>query len=135
MKEDIYVQQPDGFNKDSSKVCKLNKALYGLKQSPRIWYQHFADYIKELGLKPIDADDSVFMDKKEGTIVALYVDDVLITGRNKAAIQQIKTALNAKFHMSDLGLCTYYLGMTVKRDRTNGTLRLGQEAYVTRFLK
>ena len=38
VEEDIYVQQPEGYNEDQSKVCKLNKALYGLKQSPRIWY-------------------------------------------------------------------------------------------------
>lgn len=36
VQKDIYVQQPDEFNINSSKVCKLNKALYGLKQSPRI---------------------------------------------------------------------------------------------------
>ena len=134
VQEDIYVQQPDGFNKDSSKVCKLNKALYGLKQSPRIWYQHFSEYMKELGLHPIESDESVFMDPKTGTIVALYVDDVLITGPNKAGIKRVKKGLNAKFHMSDLGPCAYYLGMTVKRDRQAGTIRLGQAAYVTRFL-
>ena len=47
VKEDIYVQQPEGYNKDQSKVCKLNKALYSLKQSPRIWYQHFSEFMKE----------------------------------------------------------------------------------------
>lgn len=134
VQEDIYVQQPDGFNKDSSKVCKLNKALYGLKQSPRIWYQHFSEYMKELGLYPIESDESVFMDPKTGTIVALYVDDVLITGPSKVGIKRVKSGLNAKFHMSDLGPCAYYLGMTVKRDRQAGTIRLGQAAYVTRFL-
>ena len=133
VQEEIYVQQPDGFSKDN-RVCKLNKALYGLKQSPRIWYQHFSEYMKELGLVPIESDDSVFMDAKEGTIVALYVDDVLITGPSKAGIQRIKEALKAKFHMSDLGPIAYYLGMTVKRDRAAGIIRLGQEAYVTRFL-
>ena len=42
--------------------------------------------MKELGLVPIESDKSVFMDAKEGIIVALYVDDVLITGPNKADI-------------------------------------------------
>ena len=37
--------------------------------------------------------------------------------------------------MSDLGPCSYYLGMTVTGDRTNRTLRLGQSAYIERFLK
>ena len=134
VEEEIYVRQPNGFTKDGTKVCKLNKALYSLKQFPRIWYQYFSEYMKELGLYPIELDNSVFMNAKEGIIVALYVDDVLITGRSKAAIQRVKDGLNAKFHMSDLGPCAYYLGMTVKRDRRSGVIRLGQEAYVTRFL-
>ena len=36
VQETIYVRQPDDFNKDDIKVCKLNKTLYGLKQFPRI---------------------------------------------------------------------------------------------------
>lgn len=34
LEEDIYMEQPTGFFKDSSKVCKLVKSLCGLKQSP-----------------------------------------------------------------------------------------------------
>ncbi len=37
--------------------------------------------------------------------------------------------------MTDLGPCSYYLGMTVTWDRVNRTLRLGQAAYVERFLR
>ena len=124
VQEEIYIRQPDDFNKDSSKVCKLNKTLYSLKQSPRIWYQHFSEYIKKLGLHPIEADESVFMNVKEGTIVALYVNDILITDRNKSAIRRIKDDLNAKFHMFDLGPYAYYLGIIIKRDRRAGIIRL-----------
>ena len=37
LKEDIYVQQPNGFVRkgEEEKVYKLKKALYGLKQAPR----------------------------------------------------------------------------------------------------
>ena len=91
--------------------------------------------MKELGLIPIESNESVFMDVKEDIIVALYVNDVLIIGLSKTGIQRIKKALNDKFHMSDLGPCAYYLDMTVKRDRVVGILRLGQAVYVTRFLK
>lgn len=137
VEEEIYVEQPTGFasEKYPRRVCKLNKALYGLKQSPRVWYNTFADYMREIGLVPIDADYSVFTDPDTGTIVALYVDDVLVTGPSRPDIQRIKDALNAKFKMSDLGPCSYYLGMTVTRDRTNRTLRLGQSAYIERFLR
>lgn len=131
------MYQPTGFKsqKHPNKVCKLNKALYGLKQSPRVWYNTFADFMKEQGFTPIDADYSVFTDPQTGTIIALYVDDVLVTGPNRADIQRIKDALNAKFHMTDLGPCAYYLGMTVTRDRINRTIRLGQAGYVERVLR
>ena len=137
VEEVIYMIQPTGFKsrQHPHKVCRLKKALYGLKQSPRVWYQTFANFMKELGLFPIDADYSVFTDPGTGTIVALYVDDVLVTGPNRADIQRIKDALNAKFHMTNLGPCAYYLGMTVTRDRANRIIRLGQAAYVERVLR
>ncbi|KAG6998837.1 Retrovirus-related Pol polyprotein from transposon TNT [Fusarium oxysporum f. sp. conglutinans] len=37
--EEIYVEQPVGFDDGTERVWKLRNALYGLKQSPRIWYQ------------------------------------------------------------------------------------------------
>jgi hypothetical protein len=42
IKEEVYVEQPHGFE-DSEypkpHVYKLSKALYGLKQAPRAWYE------------------------------------------------------------------------------------------------
>ena len=37
LKEDIFVEQPKGYEKKGSEetVYKLQKALYGLKQAPR----------------------------------------------------------------------------------------------------
>ena len=42
--------------------------------------------MKKLGLFLIDADYSVFIDSRTNIIVALYVDDVLITKPNRADI-------------------------------------------------
>jgi hypothetical protein len=69
------------------------------------------------------------------TLVALEVDDVLVTGPAKVEIQRVKDTLNQRFHMTDLGPCSYHLGMTVNRDRQNRIIRQGQEAYDKRFLK
>ena len=41
-------------------------------------------------------------------IIALYVDDMLLTGPNET---QCKADLNASFEMSDLGLLHHYLGI------------------------
>ena len=66
----------------------------------------------------------MFTDSQIDIIIALYVDDVLITNFNRVDIQRIKDALNVKFHMIDLRLYAYYLEMTIIRDRTNRTIRL-----------
>ncbi len=132
VEETIYVTQPTGFEQGKHKVCKLSKALYGLKQSPRVWYNTLAAFLKELGFAPIGADYSVFTNGT--TIIAIYVDDILLAGPNKKEIQGIKDKLAKRFEMTDLGPIVYYLGMTVTRDRANRILRLGQAGYVEKFL-
>jgi Reverse transcriptase (RNA-dependent DNA polymerase) len=37
--EEIYTEQPEGFEQREDLVCLLNNALYGLKQAPRVWNQ------------------------------------------------------------------------------------------------
>ena len=132
VEETIYVTQPTGFESGKNKVCKLKKALYGLKQSPRVWYNTLAAFLTELGFKPIAADYSVFGDGT--TIITIYVDDILLVGPDKQAIQRIKDKLHKRFEITDLGACHYYLGMTVTRDRANRILRLGQAGYVQKFI-
>ena len=34
--EEIFVEQLEGLEDGTGRVCRLNKALYGLKQSPRV---------------------------------------------------------------------------------------------------
>ena len=83
--EVIYVTQLTGFKaSDKRKVCRLKKALYGLKQSPRVWYNTLTIYLKKLGFKPIAADYSVFINGI--IIIAIYVDNILLAGSNKAEI-------------------------------------------------
>ena len=48
-------------------------------------------------------------------IIALYVDDMLLTGRNERHIADFKANLNASFEMSDLGHLHHYLGIQFKQ--------------------
>ena len=133
VQEDIFVEQPHGLGDDSGQVCKLNKALYGLKQSPRIWYKTLSQFLHEAGFTPLDADHSVFV--KDSTYIAIYVDDLLLIGPDKADIKQIKDQLSQRFSMTDLGPVAFYLGMTVTRDRKNRILRLSQRSYLEEGIK
>ena len=48
-------------------------------------------------------------------VVAVYVDDLVITGANIADIDQLKEALKQSFDMSDLGEVKNLLGMQIER--------------------
>ena len=80
--------------------------------------------MKELSLYSIKSNNSVFINAKEDIIVALYINNILITSRNKIAIQRVKDRLNTKFHISDLGPYTYYLNMIIKRNHRSDIIRL-----------
>ncbi|CRG92846.1 hypothetical protein PISL3812_09917 [Talaromyces islandicus] len=129
---EIYVEQPHHMTDGTAKVCKLRKALYGLKQAPRIWYQTLTNFLRTLGFEPINADLGIFV--RSGVYIAVYVDDLLIIGPSVAEIKNIKRSLRNRFQMTDLGPCSYYLGMFIRRDRQNRILYLSQEAYIHKVL-
>jgi hypothetical protein len=59
--EEVYVEQPTGYDNGKDDVCILDKGLYGLKQSPRIWYSTLTQFLRSIGFEPLTADFSVFV--------------------------------------------------------------------------
>jgi len=47
--------------------------------------------------------------------VLAYVDDLIVVGNDSAIIQRFKAYLSACFHMNDLGVLEYFLGVEVVR--------------------
>ena len=97
-------------------VCKLKKSLYGLKQAPREWYHKFHSFMLSQGYKHSDTDHCLYMRQaKDGIflILILYVDDMLIAGKNIHEVDALKSKLNATFDMKDLGEANHILGMHI----------------------
>ena len=135
--EAVYVSQPEGIEKkgEEHKVFKLSKALYGLKQAPRAWNTKLNRILIDMKFTKCSKEISVYR-KKEGDkllIVAIYVDDLFVTGNSLKLIMKFKEGMAKKFDMSDLGKLTYYLGIEVKQS-SNG-IEIKQEAYTSRILK
>ncbi|XP_044721122.1 reverse transcriptase (RNA-dependent DNA polymerase) domain-containing protein [Hirsutella rhossiliensis] len=131
--EEVYLEQPEGFEDGTGRVCRLKKAIYGLKQAPRIWFHTITKFLETLGYRPIAADVSVFVRGK--SIIAIYVDDLLLTGACPREVQRIKDALSKRFQMTDLGPCSHYLGIKVTRDRARRRIELSQRAYIEKILR
>jgi len=138
LKEEVWVQQPPGFEQKGSNgtflACRLNKALYGLKQAPREWYATLKVYLISIGYQRVEIDHSVFT-HENGIIIAIYVDDLLILGPDISDIEALKLQFAERFQMKDLGSIGWYLGMHITRDRAERILWINQFTYIKRAIE
>lgn len=51
LSEEIYLEQPEGFEDNTGRVCKLNRAIYGLKQAGRQWSNKLNEKLQSFGLE------------------------------------------------------------------------------------
>ncbi|KAG7533498.1 Zinc finger CCHC-type [Arabidopsis thaliana x Arabidopsis arenosa] len=137
LKETVFVSQPEGFEKKGyeEKVYKLNKALYGLRQAPRAWNNKLNHILCELKFKKCSKEPSVYRKevKEHLLIIAVYVDDLFVTGTSLEIIKEFKKEMSSNFEMSDLGKLTYYLGIEVTQ--SNEGIVLNQNRYALKILE
>ena len=66
--------------------------------------------------------------------VVLYVDDMLLVGKNMEVIKEVKSQLSSKFNMKDPRATNFILGMEIKRNHADRKLWLNQRKYVETIL-
>jgi len=139
LEEEIYMEQPEGFeigNPDSEDlVCKLLRSLYGLKQAPRIWNQRIRRFLKSIGFEQTHSDPCVYINKETGVIIVMWVNDLIIFGRDMKDINMLKAALKEEYEMKDIGELTYFLGIQVHRDREQKLIHIDQSGYIRMILE
>ncbi|CAO2838095.1 unnamed protein product [Amaranthus hypochondriacus] len=113
LNEDVYMVVPDGLSHSPNLVCKLRKSLYGLKQAPRQWFAKLTTALLAQGFVQSKLDYSLFTHKTSDslTIVAIYVDDIIVTGNNDLLINHLKAHLAHVFSIKDLGRLSFFLGL------------------------
>src|SRR3954466_15836933 len=128
------MQPPPGISAPEGHVCRLRCALYGLKQAPHAWFQRFRQSLLSIGYTQSMADYAMFRHTTQSGIVILilYVDDMVITGSDSAAISSLKQHLQNEFEMKDLGFLRYFLGIEVAYS-SRGYL-LSQQKYISDIL-
>ena len=139
LEEDIYMDQPKGFEEDSrgELKCKLKKAIYGLRQSGREWYKDIDGTLMGQGFLRSHADHSLYIKQTSEflLIVIIYVDDLIILASDTTRMEAIKTTLKQQYEMSDLGELHFCLGVEFVRDRATRTIALSQRRYVEDVLE
>lgn len=106
--------------------------MYGLRESPRDWYECFNDYMIEVKFERSKYDYCLYtgMMNGEKLYLILYVDDLLICGSSMKAISELKSLLQQRFRMKDLGQVQNYVGIEIEYFQDKGELFLCQEKYI-----
>ena len=126
---EMYVEQPEGYNRGENLVCKLNKGLYSLKQSPRLWNHHINTYLIRIGFHHCISDQCIYIKRdknNELAIIGLWVNDIVIAA-SKCLMNETKNLLKKEFKITDQGSISYVLGILVKRDREKRCIYLNQQ--------
>ena len=131
---EIYVDLPEDFEGENGNyVWKLKKSLYGLKQSGQTWNKTFHTYLTTQNFVQLPVDPYMYIHNVNNqiSIILLRVDDILIASKTEPEFMQIKTRLNSRFKMTDLGKLSWFLGIQFECE--NNTIKMNQSRYIEKF--
>lgn len=135
LEEEVYMEQPEGFQCERDYVYRLKKALYGLKQAPRDWYSRLDKHLKDQGFTKGGVDSNLyFMSKGENILVVIiYVDDIIFGSNDNNMSQTFPNIMKSEFEMSMLRELSFFLGLQVSQlDKGNF---ISQVKYAKKMLK
>ena len=124
LQEEVYVQQPKGFVTVGQEqlVCKLKCSIYELKQSPQCWNHVLDNQLEEMGFKQIASDPCLYV-ASEGDLlfIVVYVNDLILGGKEDQRISRIKKMLARRFEVKDLGELSYFQSFKIQSQERSGS--------------
>lgn len=134
LKEVVYMEQPEGYDDGTGRVCRLIKSLYGLKQSPRCWGDEMSKFLEGQGFISGEADVCLYVKRKgkDIVIVLMYVDDGLVLSTNESLTAEILRALKQRFEITVQMEVNSFLGLEIRE--TSKGIMIGQGSFVDKLV-
>ncbi len=130
--EEIFVQQPRGFQQKHNHVLRLRRSLYGLRQAPRHFFHYLTDRLLKHGLQQSIHDPCLFF--TSSLIVIVYVDDLLIFAKSDTLIDSFISSMQREdICLRKEGTAEGYLGVDIQH--VDGKIRLTQPGLSHRITK
>ena len=116
LEHEIYMKISGGYDEvinpgvDKEDCLNLQKAIYGLVQAARPFWKKIVDKMQEGGYKLSEGDPCMLYkeDEKGVCIIIIYIDDMLIIGKEEAIDDSIKV-LQGHFQVKDPSSLKNYL--------------------------
>ena len=121
---------PDGYI-----YARVNKAWYGLKQAGKIAHDDLVERLAEAGYKKAGLVEGYFKHETRNIDFTLVVDDFLIKYEKDEDLEHLRESLG-KYYKFKVDLeAKQYVGINLKWDYVNRTVRLSMDGYVEQALK
>jgi hypothetical protein len=111
----------------------LVKALYGAPNAGRAWNKVINQFLLSLGFKP-SPNETALYSHENGTIIALWVDDIFITGPDNNHITETLKNLEEEYEIKTLGQVSYALGIHFQ-PQPDGSFFMSQTAMIDDIIK
>ena len=115
------------------RLQKLMRPIYGLKQASRNWNEELDKFLSSCKFRRLESSSCIYV-RDDGTMLVVYVDDILIFSREDTKIDKIVKKITQKYEIKDLGEVLFILGIKVERDM-KGNMQLTQKSYIKSILK
>jgi hypothetical protein len=119
------------YSSSQAQALRLLRGLYGTHQGGRLWFQRYKRELVDINnFKQCHFDPAVFWRKRAGLwiIVAIYVDDSIITGDDTAVVSSLRSALIA-ISGGTTGELNSFLNLFMKYDLKRGRLEMRHAFY------
>lgn len=134
LEEDVYMEQPPGFENGKNEVCKLSKSIYGLPQSGRQWNERMNEIMKAVGMERMKEDPCVYVyhQGRKVIILGVYVDDFIVVGTDTQIIDDVINKIRKSLTLTESENKNF---LSLEILETENGLELSQTSYVTKIIE
>ena len=109
--------------------------MWWLHQAPRLWNDAVHATLHRLHCSRCNSDPCLYVRKETGefVILAVYVDDLIVTSNSSDLLSKVKVALQENYKMTDLGELSWCLGIQVAQ--CQDSVRLSRRTSILKMLE
>ena len=129
LKENIYMEQSEGSNDGTGRVCWLIKTLYGLKQSGCEWNKTLDSKLIKFGFSWLISDPCIYIkwDGDKILIITVWVDELLLFASMDKLMTKIKNYIKSEWEATDISEPNKIVGIEITIN--DNSVSISQQKY------